>query len=101
MTRGFENVNKKFEEVVTKSTFDVTIQRLDQKIDAKDALFLTEIKKVDEKIDSKDEAILNEVRNVEAMVKEGSVRTRWIIGIVLTVSTFASGIIFSIINAIS
>ena len=87
VTEGFKNIDKKFDNMVTRDLFSATIERIDSDIhSAQNTIEFVE-KGVDERLDQ-----LND------KVESSGARTRWAIGLWIVGAGMVAGVIFSIIE---
>jgi flagellar basal body rod protein FlgG len=90
VTEGFKNIDKKFDNMVTRDLFSATVQRIDSDIHSTNNSIEFVEKTVEDRIDALD-------RKLES---SGN-RTRWVIGLAIVVAGIISGIVFSVINLLS
>ena len=87
VTEGFKNIDKKFDNMVTRDLFSATVERIDADIDStKNSIDFVE-RAVEDKLDAIDEK-----------VESSGARTRWVVGLAIVGAGVISGIIFAIVE---
>lgn len=87
VTEGFKNIDKKFDNMVTRDLFHATVERIDSDIHSTQNSVEFVERAVEEKLDAIDEK-----------VESSGNRTRWVVGMAVVGVGVLSGVIFSIIE---
>lgn len=101
---GFKEVNKRFDEMVTRREFEAEVRRVDQAHKTLRAEF-------DQHITSSEGIISGVRKDVEKATEDNrkefdteferfKAATRWFIGLAISISSVLSGVIFAILQAI-
>lgn len=87
VTEGFKNIDKKFENMVTRDLFSATVERIDSDIHSTNNTVQFVEKAVEDRLDQIDEKI-----------EQSGARTRWVVGVSIVGAGVISGIVFSILQ---
>lgn len=87
VTEGFKNIDKKFDNMVTRDLFSATIERID-----------SDIHSTQNNIDFVEKGVEDRLDQLNDKVESSGARTRWVVGLAIVGAGVISGIVFSLIE---